>query len=1028
MSIFQSPIYRDDVLQTIARYLSREFLVSEHALKLCHFVIDDPGKYQSIPGLRKGYLDEQIRSGEVKLEDLLEKPTLRNAPYSPLEKLLRRIDTWQTGLPAVFHIFRKVYARIYEQGQKELKSPEFLKNILICGLLSSNQSPRSVKHNIDVVLPFLHSIIDPVERAIKNMYSIVSLSRNRHYRQDLTYAEDDETEIPLLELNDRSFFSDFDVYVYRNVLLLVDASSEKGYVLLRHDLLRIERLLRGFGFQKYFCATYCNKKFSRNIPLYEACLAFQRELLIRLTTVDQESAQVFCRALDVLYFLVLAKFSQDVSDRSYKLQLAKISDEKLDKILNYDKLMAIIQPLKLAEALEIVNLYRSFPQPDYDYFGALNRQEKLWSIKHPMLISEDETETYDEILLYYQYILLRAYHRRHHICPGIVKNEHINENDWTASYPNVNPKRIPFREVYKIDMDGCFQYIEHTTDILGFVKDKSITPRGIRSMQDQSDVSKLDRSEKNMLLDFLKTEYNLNSKQQPFLDIKSEDKAEAKKPNGRMFFELHTHARLLLSEYEDNIAEYAKYAPGCIAGKSRREYLHEVQSVGQPPKHFNFTLPEGVTLPKFRNFIVSFDLDKWSPKLNPKIHDDLDAINSRLFGSNRISICNRIFKEGKVHYIRRRIHQTMDKIPSDYEGMAGKKLTLYHVAVMGYSVRRIRELKVSEFPAKFLALIDDGLLKVYLDDRNYKQDAEKVLDIIERIYGVAGLKISWDKTFVSANLSLFLHELRWQGRIVQSCSKVLSKFQYREDTSCPTIMGDLAIIETSTRALISNGMQNCVAYALYCYFTTIAVEKYGGLRYHLKEKLHPSSFVYAFTPHELGGLGIRSCLELTGSISPSTLESCIGNLRLICLSNKKLAPMVNNILNKPLDNTSYHIANDGTTAFKHVDKVFTRYRLRNALTRILQVYLRGTANKTLKRIFDRYDSKGVDHSFLLSHKVSIISGVLSAKAFPDVILQQIATKFLRSSSLIHFVNRRQIGRIRAANRTESKQIIGLWLS
>ena len=77
-----------------------------------------------------------------------------------------------------------------------------------------------------------------------------------------------------------------------------------------------------------------------------------------------------------------------------------------------------------------------------------------------------------------------------------------------------------------------------------------------------------------------------------------------------MFMEANTEARLLQSEYEDNITRYVRHAPGFMAGMSFEESIKQMNHVYEP-----FCDPETE-----QTVYISFDIHKWSPGTNPEVH------------------------------------------------------------------------------------------------------------------------------------------------------------------------------------------------------------------------------------------------------------------------------------------------------------------------------------------------------------------------------------------------------------------------
>ncbi len=101
------------------------------------------------------------------------------------------------------------------------------------------------------------------------------------------------------------------------------------------------------------------------------------------------------------------------------------------------------------------------------------------------------------------------------------------------------------------------------------------------------------------------------------------------------------------------------------------------------------------------------------------------------FGVPSLLEAHQIFTDGQLHYVKNNVRVTVDKPKRYFEGFAGKKLTFFHVGVMGYTVNRLRALDLVVGYGRFATLIDDGLFRVDVGVENYKETVRKILQVVD---------------------------------------------------------------------------------------------------------------------------------------------------------------------------------------------------------------------------------------------------------------------------------------------------------
>jgi hypothetical protein len=717
----------------------------------------------------------------------------------------------------------------------------------------------------------------------------------------------------------------------------------------------------------------------------------------------------------VAFHVYLARKASDVDERAVREQTLKWKKEDLESVVPLNEILDCAKGLPFSVGMEVLLQYKAFPQPDFDYFGAMYRQQKLYRERKVVADSREKGIHFAGIMLYHKYMMVVTYFKMNHRCPGVVKSD-ADFKPWHGWYPAGSPVSIPFREVNDIDLNGDFDWIFRTTDTIDMVKDKAICPINIASIKDAKDSRKVPVLQKNYLMNWLSRHVQPNleelnkQRESLFYDLKAEDKPEAKKPNGRWFFEAHTEARLMQSQYEESVARYCKNCPGSCNGISVAEKTARMNAVANMPVIGGHTAA----------MLLSFDIDKFSPTLDIEIHKQIDLQWAEAFGIPELDQAYRIFTDGTIHYVKGSIHHTAPKTGADFEGFAGRKLTFYHCAVMGYCVRILKERKLQQGPASFACLIDDGLLRLTLPIESYEQRKMAVLSVIEEIYIAACLFISWDKTYVSATFGIFLNEIFFKGRLIQPAMKALLKITAKSDAIVPSLLNEMEMVESTCRGAIAAGAPFCVTYALYAWHITDCIRKWGKRSdvYALSVK----QITKIFMPVSLGGLGLTTPLLMGGSIGHTSITEGLGIVRMIALA----VP----ILNKQVESTM----NLQILPISERNQVINPLHIQNSLPT-----LKATR---IKRLIERHIQKAISSSVLtqlLTHGNELDNSYLDLQvrggAFlpvevrdsmrrsdPAYAIEQICNKFMLSSTAGSFVPRRALLGVAYANIKEAFEV------
>jgi len=1006
MSVWKTTTYRDNAFQTISRHVEGEVLHSPFVLGLLDFEVEEFGEFPVPLGLKPGNLKEQSERDHT-LPYRIRAQTKIKA-HKGFGNTIAKLKDPLFGVHGVYRFIGKVWPNLWEKTEK--LTANLARELLRFGVVGAGHSKGDVRLREDAFVKVLENADLPARNFVRQLLFLKQRFRTAGIRADQSFAEVSGKELPFLDVVGIPSLAGWKFLSFRGILLFKDTLSFNVYVVTSADFEKIEKYILGAATARVYAGLYGMLNPDSRGDLVKATIAWQDAAADRMLGLTKDEANVFCRAFDVAYFVNLAKVASDVSSRAHDHQKSKWHKEKLEQIIPLGKIFDCVSRLKPKEKLEVLQQYKLLPVADFDYFGMLYRQHELYKDRRKVANQFWLKPAFQDVLRYYKWMMVTGYFRRHGHCPGLCMPKG-QDKPWHGDYPHVDPSKISPDDVEDIDFFGAFKYKMRGSDYLDLVKDKAICPPKVRELANSGDLNELPVKEKSQLVDMMCRNERLNTAElwrkfpQLDFDVKADDKPEAKKPNGRMFFELGSEARLCISEYEDSIADYARFIPGVTAGMSSGDLVETLNKCTS-------LLPDGFD---DCSVFVSFDLEKWSPTFQAEAHREIDKIWANAFGKPELEEASRIFSVGKVHYLKGAIHHSFDKIGSEYEGHFARKGTVYHAAVMGMTVRKMRASGLLKRGGYFAALLDDGLLKVALPKASVARRIKALMHDLEIHYNSAGYFISWDKTFVSIRFAIFLNEVRVDGRSITPGMKSVIKISNRSDAICPNLLADIDYAGQSTRGAIASGATPYATYVVYLLNVCDAVRRWtkikdiSDLRFALK----------AFLPGRFGGMGVASLGQMAGSLAGDALIEALGLLRVVGIRYPDLKDVIRGVLPTAVAPISIKNQLTNPLAVKSTARglrsdrgsiAIERHLLGTNVIPYLAPYVIRVQENALS--IDSFPSKIPSRfPFELRHKLYASSSYS--------MIANIVAKFQKSKSALVFVPYRALFRATLANKTEA---------
>lgn len=915
MSVLDTAVYRDDAFQAAVRVIG----ISKESLPLLTKLLDfetdgSEGVKQNI-SLKKGNVKDQVEKDPSAIVNLTF--GFPKARYRLFATELSKYKDVKFGLKAVYEI-----SYILIKRAKGLKIDWSLENDLFrAGCIIGQRTPKEIYDTSYDWTSYMNSKCFGLLTMFNSLLKVANSFTRKMYKADLNDYR--QGKFPKVDIPEADHLGFDNPLVLPGVLFLPDFDTL--YVITRNDIDRMEKLIKGIALARLYVHGHSFLKPEQRAKFELAEESYEKIMLNAMKKVNYNQAQILCRAYDIAYNTFLAQFACDIDTKSLVEQTLKFKRDKCDEFLNLEEVIACTNGLPMREGMEIMQIYKILPQPDFDLFGAMKRQQELYSKQNKL----HEGDIGNLIIQYHKILMIRAFYSRHHYCPGFIDTEEdYPDEKWLDKYPNVNPIVIKPNMVHVINLQGAFSFVDHPLDAFDLVKDKAICPYSVENLANEGHLQQVNRKDKNYLLDILSRDppVNVSGLQQRvdklFFDVKCEDKAEAKKPHGRWFMEAHSDIRLLLSEYELSIAQYGKYLEGFMQGKGLIEKQKMMNHVMEYIEEF-----EG-----YKPTYVSFDIEKFSPRLPFSVHKILDEQWSEAFGKPHIKELSRIFSDGNMHYLKHAVHATMPKQGNDYEGFAGRKLTFYHLAVM-YAARHILdERKILAGGYRFAAQIDDGLMRLNVNVNKYAE----LRQTLEGLWMAAGMKISWDKTFVSANFAVFLNDVRMQGRSIGSGMRAFVKIRNYVRGITQSLPNDLQTAESTVRGALVAGATPKIAYYAYSLFVADAIRKWAPRTYKHETRCVP----WYFAPVALGGLGLANSQTLLGSVDYDSMITGIANLSYMSRRFPGLIPVIERILKQNMEEISDRTSVSNPASIRRVGRILRTDRMKSHLRNALASFER----------------------------------------------------------------------------------------
>ena len=307
MAVFKNPIYRDATFQWFYRSVKPSDDFEAYRSSMCNFEIENFGNFPVPKGLKQGNFEHQVRAKTVKIEDFINPVPIKQD--KEFERLCKTFPRSKTGLQAVYHFAAACKKEVFREelvvergrinnmpGHSDLASA-----IYLGGMCAAQHTPAdAIVRSKRLAADWNRSYNQP-KRFIQQLWHIKSVANSRRYKKLCNEARENDELRPPIDPKDREILKHWTIYVQKGAIIAINSLGTQCYTLLPTDIDRLERIYSGFA-AALFAPTQDGAIEPRERQDYEEGIrAYQESMLKTMQKTTPITAQILCRAYDVIY-------------------------------------------------------------------------------------------------------------------------------------------------------------------------------------------------------------------------------------------------------------------------------------------------------------------------------------------------------------------------------------------------------------------------------------------------------------------------------------------------------------------------------------------------------------------------------------------------------------------------------------------------------------------------------------------------------------------------------------------------------
>jgi hypothetical protein len=694
------------------------------------------------------------------------------------------------------------------------------------------------------------------------------------------------------------------------------------------------------------------------------------------------------KAFHRLRELCLFNLSNDLFIVTAEEMNAEIASEDIADMLPWQLLLSQLNTLSIPDRVEACYVYKFLPPPDFDVVSSMN-DLKSWHT-NPNKVTGDLKAFFDHSKMNF----IRAYKKKFSSLPGKI-NEKSRRKPWMEKYEDNSLNAFEDSFADDIDLCGCLHYKSRGDQAFRKVEDKAMPVDDIEAYKSDMELAKVPKEKRNTLLYMLKSQEPIDTTKLPIEQcpkiVQAEYKPEAHKPKGRIFFMSHIKPRLKKAEAEGNIKDMLPYKSGVSMGLEPiklEKYLSKL--VDYHPSIFNMV-----------NVYISFDMSKWSPKFPKEMKQAMWDFWSMIYDKKELKDYIQLTNNTKICSIRGGPAMNFVTPAVDFEGDQGAMNTWMHSDLMSFAVKTLFEKKLVNTKAFLCTFIDDGLLKITVE----QDKIHEVWTVIEDTYRSFGFTTSKMKTNLSAKFATYLGRIWFEGVEITPGIKAFLKVMPDYTSKFRSFSEETNGIFATVQGAVKAGTPWEIAYMKYVREFSISVLRWMGWRASTSEVAIGSLTPWIVTPIGLGGFGLASFQHIVSTLEDSSFSMGVGILLTAAKAYPQKKDTVERILDQTIRPTNF------MALMRNPKKIFRQGPTLDSslVERVIVDYLKehkmifGEWFQDVLNSAEQFDAEGFAQAACSTTSLNIVILKELYKTTPTYLLEKIIGKFKKSDTILNLL-------------------------
>lgn len=684
--------------------------------------------------------------------------------------------------------------------------------------------------------------------------------------------------------------------------------------------------------------------------------------------------------------------------------------------------LAYIRRLPLKERVEFSEVKKFSILPMYCPYSIMTDQELQYQAKNKTggePGSEQET-IYQEFLLYERWLDIGIVRKAKGgtLYPGKIRPEALPK-PWHKEYVIRGIPERDFADSGDVDLTGVLDLYLSDEAVLLSCEDKTMCPSTIRPGMTEKDISDCPIWDRKMLMWALQCpepksmQEILDEWPEYMANVMVGQRLEYKKDKGRMFFSAMFVYRAIMSVLERHWETLLKYFPGNLLAQTTKFKIKAFQELCRPGG------PNAL--------LESTDMDKFSPHMDRRYHDDLGKRMAELYGRPEL---REIYTPMVTARINSRAYGRMVNFQnggSNFEGMNAKANTARHSAIGAYIRYKANEEGwLLTFGPRLVFVDDAGCSSQVagMDEEERQRNYREYRDFRRKAYRSISWEESEDKNYESDVFAVLLNDRRYKGEPLRQGMKAALSFASYDPVAVETLGTRSASCFAVAQGVSSSG--GPIEWATYFYhFKTLTYMELMAPR-SSKPLAQAEIALFAVTPMSMGGLGLVGSLCLDSNVAGPTGANSLATLVKLGQTNPHLYDIVNNILNQELEELSDLDWMRDPGQFRVVGPRIQVMRTRAAC---ISAARKSASNPWLLKYLEEASVEQMEEiasgmRSLATVNRKIVEQIWSSSRVAKV--ESILGKFQNADCITSLLPKRVIGRLRIAARSDIFQVLRYW--